>query len=520
MAPTLVLLAPFLGFLKFQGYPYFLPEVWLCVAGIALVGLGLGIVSMASRLGMALVLAGALSLFVDVQIPKEFWFHGIGKAVVLAGGFVALTCLLWVSRQYAERVVSAAAATVLVSTLLIPGQPPPAPGEVPLSIERPDLPLIVHVIVDEHIGIDGLPPDESVPGLQADLRTFYHSLGFRTFDAAYSEYAQTEHSLGHVLNFSPGEYRSNLVRTAPGFKVGLSRNEYFSRMQQRGYRLRVVQSDALELCPEAETAACDTYFATRIAAVQDLPLSASEKARLIAGNYLALSKLSDMAADSYGMVRHQLTAVRIHLPRWRWYYRPVSFSGLAQMKKFQDTLAGARRGEMYFAHFMMPHSPLLYDADCALTPVRQWPVGEHPSPQAARATAYVRYDRQVRCTLKMVRDILDAIPSSLRTDAVVVVQGDHGSRLTLSYHGAATDALAAPSEDRDTYSTLFAVRSPGLASGSDRRFVPITCILRSLVESGFQDVPGLDVCAIDPGVFTKRENKLVRRPLAPFTRQP
>jgi hypothetical protein len=524
VAPALVLSAPFVAFLSFHEYAYHRPEILVCLAGIGGISLALGMLASAGAPARTLMLAGVVTFFVDVQLPLKVWFLDLGKATLLTAGFLLLTVLLWLLRRHAERIISLMAATVLASTLLLPIvesqqiRRAPAPPQAPS-----DLPLIVHLILDEHIGIDGLPADTTVRELQSDLRSFYYSNGFRVFEAAYSEHEDTDRSLGHLLNFSQGKYDDDLAGPgASGFQNGLSRNAYFARMRQLGYALQVYQTDFLQLCSQTESVSCHTSPATGLGVLQDAPLRILEKVRLVAGAYLSRSRLHTAATDWYDIARGTLETIGIDLPHSVWFYRTTPLNGMAAMRQVAQALASATRGQLYFAHFMLPHWPHVYDADCALLPVDRWEgLGGRPESQAARLAAYAGYGRQLRCTTRMIGEIVDAIPSSLRNDAIVIVHGDHGSRLALADDQSSSVGVPTTDNDRDSYSTLFAVRAPDIAAGPDRHFVPITCLLGRLVDAGFRSAEDLDHCAAPPVVFvTGRPGQAFKRVLAPFAAKP
>src|SRR5207245_3601634 len=64
------------------------------------------------------------------------------------------------------------------------------------------LPAIVHIILDEHIGLDGLAPDNPrTPAVRQALDQFYLGNGFRVFGRAHSDYAFTTRSIPEILNF-------------------------------------------------------------------------------------------------------------------------------------------------------------------------------------------------------------------------------------------------------------------------------------------------------------------------------
>ena len=176
---------------------------------------------------------------------------------------------------------------------------------------------------------------------------------------------------------------------------------------------------------------------------------------------------------------------------------------------------------------MMPHYPYVYNANCELRQPQEWLErvdGDAPLGVAntvdSRAARYARYFEQASCVLKKLEGLMAAIPPSLRRDAIVIIQGDHGSRLSLIEPELPGGSRMSAADYADSYSTLFAVRSPDLEAGYDRRLVPITCVMRTLVESGFRSLSALDACATSPTVFMTDHERTVAMPLPVFGRTP
>jgi hypothetical protein len=74
---------------------------------------------------------------------------------------------------------------------------------------------------------------------------------------------------------------------------------------------------------------------------------------------------------------------------------------------------------------------------------------------------------------------------------VVIVHGDHGSRIPLHDPDTANVAVMQPADLSDAFSTLFAIRAPAIAPGYDRRFAPINELVGRFSGSHFTqlDVP-------------------------------
>jgi hypothetical protein len=61
--------------------------------------------------------------------------------------------------------------------------------------------------------------------------------------------------------------------------------------------------------------------------------------------------------------------------------------------------------------------------------------------------------------------LIAAIPPSLRQDAIIIVQGDHGSRISLVDPTTVAKVAPSASDYADMFSTLFAVHSPSIERG-------------------------------------------------------
>src|SRR5690606_5752666 len=97
-------------------------------------------------------------------------FLGIASAVVLATGLAGIGIGAGPTRGAAE-------AEAAVSPVSGP-------------------PVLVHLILDEHIGVEGLLGDEpEIAAMRQRLRDFYVGQGFRLFGGAYSEYLHTVNAI-------------------------------------------------------------------------------------------------------------------------------------------------------------------------------------------------------------------------------------------------------------------------------------------------------------------------------------
>ena len=515
LAPALVLLSSFFAFINYHGYGYGRPEIVICAAVLVVIGTALAALASRRPLNEILMLAAVLTFFADAQLLDEGGWLGLGESRALGVVFVLTAALLWPIRIHAARVVALMAGTTLFLTVLLPVDRAAATFKVVPGPPGADLPVLVHVVLDEHIGVEGLP--SALSGLQSDLRSFYQENGFRLYGGAYSEHRDTEQSLGHLLNFSAGRYVSDLLEPgSAGYRYRLTRNAYFTGLGKRGYRLRVYQTNWVDMCtPQDAVEACDTHSPMGIAALEGSALRTWEKARLVGRSYLHRSKLYDGLNDKYNGARNRLAAWGVPLPAWQKpWMGPLN--SLAEANRMIDDLSVARRGEAFVAHLIAPHFPYVYDDHCTLLPFDRWisPYDEPPSSEY-RLKNYIHYGSQVRCTMRLIRRIIAAIPPELLPTATIVVHGDHGSRLGLIHPLPSRTSSMSVADYSDSYSTLFAVRSSGLDPTYDRRLTSITCILRHVAESDFQSDLGLNGCDPAPAVFI-RGYRVVREPLPVF----
>jgi hypothetical protein len=511
VTPFLILLTPFAVFLHHHGYGFMRPEIAVALLTFAGIALLLGAAARRSRRVEIVVMAALLTLFADIHIENP----GLKQLLLL---FAALCAVLWFLREHAARIVSLMMATILATSLLPLGGVAASPSSLPgrdasdqNAAARAKLPLIVHLVLDEHIGVEGLPDALTPRTFKEDIRAFFVERGFRLFGGAYSEHPSTLPSLSHLLNLVQGRYEPDLaVAASEPRRYRLTRNAYFERLHQAGYAIRAHRIEYLDVCAGRVTPwACRSYEETSLAVLHDVPGSVLEKLSVVSGVFLARSVAVGRVRNAYARARLSLLNTGIDLPAWTWERNVVSpIATMAALDAIEADLARSQPGELFFAHLLIPHYPYVYDAECRPQPPAKWGtrrdydhvIGDSNT-AAARATRYSQYLEQVRCAARKIDELLGAIPPPLRHDAVVIVHGDHGSRIGTVEPNRGRKRSFAPSDYADFFSTLFAVRSPRIEAGYDRGATPMACLLRALVESSFTSVTGLNACSPDAVVF-------------------
>ncbi|HEU4938838.1 MAG TPA: sulfatase-like hydrolase/transferase [Vicinamibacterales bacterium] len=525
IAPFLLLITPFASYLQFNRLGVTNPEVILAVLAIVAVALVLGAVSTRSPALTVVVLAALLTFFIDIQ-AREPGLKRLGLA------FIALSIVLWLLRRHAARIVSLMMATVLALSF-VPSRSQAASRDNMsnghgTAAGRADLPLVVHVLMDEYIGPEGIPVDLAPEGFKQQFESFYVDRGFRLFGKAYSEYPKTMWSIPELLNLSPTHFVPGLMSAdSSDNNYHLARNDYFERLARLGYIVRVHQSTYIDVCPDNGAAACRTYSTSSLDMLPRLNVPVATKLAIIGGTFLGQSEAYSRTKEKYQTTRLRLQRVHIPLPKWNWEQgTPAPVGTMPMFDAVAEELSKAQRGTFVFAHFLLPHYPYVYNASCEQPRASTFlnrndydranvPGGIMNVPEG-RAERYRGYFQQMLCAQKKLDGLIAAIPPSLRQDAIIIVQGDHGSRISLVDPTTVAKVEPSASDYADMFSTLFAVRSPSIEHGYDTRLTPITCLLRSLVQSDFRSVSGTDTCSSPNIVFFMGSETPQPRPLLDF----
>ena len=471
----LVLAASFANFLNYHSYPLLRPEVLMVLAGLAAAALLFGLLHAgASQFGKALL--DGLLVFVAVNLNSDS---------VLAAGVAALVfAFARLARDISlHPILAIVSAVVLASGLAGLSER----REAITTVKQPQPPArqakaVLHIILDEHGGTGGA----SDAGFRRQLTDFYVGRGFRLFDRAYSRHFHTVNAIPDVLNFGHAGESRNVEES-----LDIGSTAYLSRLPRQGYRLHIYQSDFADYCRYSAFASCTTYWSPSMALLAEEPLPPAAKARLLAFKFAALSSLALTVANGLDRVTHLPWTRPLGLPVIAPKERAVSSSlgGLAILDRMAADLRRAQPGDAYFAHVLAPHFPYVADGDCRILPPSRWQYRRSARPVEAREAAY---RQQVGCVMRKLDRVIAAFESSPGgRNAVIIVHGDHGSRITRKDPIEADAELLSSADLMAGYSTLFAVRGPGLAAGIEPRPFATPDILRQLAASNFQSVEGI-----------------------------
>lgn len=498
IVPALILLSGLVNFILYHDIGLLRPAALLACGVVAGAGVLLGLILrwIPSEKLRATLLSVMLLVFLDLQyqvIGTLHRFVSLGEFQMLRYlGLIAGLTLAYVLiislHRHLSTILSAVFTVLLVSTVAVP----PAPARTDFETGQAstaeqnavsaDLPPVLHLVLDGHIGSAGIPTD--IAGgreLKQRIEAFYLKYGFRLFGRAYSEYPLTPPSMSVLLN---GPKIVPLVETTgtENTRWALPENLYFEKYLDKGYSIRVYETEYVRYCGSTERRpeSCYTYSTSGLRLIEGLGLSPAEKAEFIVAGYLSRSRLYLLLFQGYDNLRSFLKARGIaDLPRGnRRSYALHSLGALDTLRRLEkDLVSVPAAGRMFFAHIMLPHQPYFLTSDCRLRDFDDWYNRKlyhddlsRVSSSAFRNEAYQRYFEQTTCLLGALDDLFGAMRKrGIFEAATIIVHGDHGSRITIHDPVFENAGQLTPRDLIDAYSALFAIRAPGVASGYDTR---------------------------------------------------
>jgi hypothetical protein len=454
LAGALLLAGPVWLYLYRARYPVG-TDVLLLVGAAAITGALAAL--LVHRIG-GLVGAIGFGVLVYVFVDLQFDLHRYLRAPLLLGLTIALALLL---RRHRAAITCITLGTLFAAAL---PRADPSPSDAPaghdaVAAGRAGLPVLVHVILDEQWGIGGLRL-EGDTATASFLTDFYLQRGFEVYPAAYSHYAWTRESLPALVSLGkrPPDALVRALRAGRDdpdlrFEFRVQENPYFELLRARGYVVHVIQSDVMDFCaaPAAPVASCETRSGNTIANIANVGGSALTRAMVVGRFFLS--------AESYLYRRLN--------PEGESWRRSSVGGGLRGLRDLRLAIErGPHGGVAYFVHVLVPHRPIEVDSACHELEGPGQRIGYYQPPRlsdSAWAARLALTGGQIRCGHRMLEAVLDALDRTVGRDgAIVVVHGDHGGRVFQH------DASGIPLSRLDArqlsgyYSTLLAVRRPGV----------------------------------------------------------
>ena len=472
ISPSLILLVLLAALLKYHDYGLLRLDVLVFGLLVFLLGLLMYAVASLRRETLYPLLIGLLLLkFADVQLDVILKLYlatteylPVPFFVVLLLSFFSLMACVWVIRRELGVLVSTVFGVILVSTLIFPtgiirqGEVVKRPG-APTA----DLPTVLHLVLDEQIGIEGVPVDlEGGTELQTELLDLFLENGFQVYGRAYSIYSETQYSLASMMNGTIISGEADYIRpTGEGYRI--TRNKWLKSLSDRGYRIRVYQSGWLDLC-EMDDVKVDYCFTYPTNSIQTLA----------EGNFDLPTKVS--------LVLPRILKGSISLTAWE-HPQLSTLSALPLLEKLSQDIRKNPRGTVYLVHLMLPHFAYIYDPDCLpRRDVGTWlnagniyrREGTAFNSASQRREKYERYFEQARCLAsKLGALFVEMEDMGVMEDATVLVHGDHGSRIALKDFRLVDPGTLTDRDMVDLFSTLFATKMPGGSQGYRREIISI-----------------------------------------------
>ena len=524
LAPPLILATPFVSFVDYNDYNYAAPELWICFAALVAVGLLCGAAMILGGTWLRVLgTAGLLTLFVDLQFD---WLDTT-PYLRLSSFLLGAVFLCWMLREHLSRILSLVFATILASTVVLSAIHDAAPSfsAEPRTADEGapanELPTVVHIIMDEHIGIEGLPTDvQHGRETEAMLKSFFRSYGFRLLGGAYSRYASTRHSVPNMLNYASEPL--NQSWTDGDKAVILKSNKYFEDMHQAGYEIHVFQIAWLDLCKMAQRiiASCYTQDHTGLKALEQVAFAPDTKAMLLFRLYCGLSVINHAFIYWNSMVREFADRNGWSWPEWWLQGQGMpAIRAIHTLSILADEVTRSRPGQIFFAHVLIPHSPYIYDAECRERHPIDWEPASDPSPMPPNTTQswarrYALYLQQVQCLYRTLGAMFERWKAAgLFGRLKIIIHGDHGSRIYLRRPVGTNARDLVTSDYTDAFSTLFAIKAAGVEPGYDRRMLAIQDLLPATMhEREFDQLSGES----EPYVLLESDTGMVRQPMPDF----
>lgn len=512
-APGLVVLSLFLGFVRFHDYPIWTLEVILVGVAILVLGMPFGLLlslrakTFGAGIITVLLLAWSCETLISmVPDALSVWdsakthladLAGSGGAfVILAVATVlAVTALLFLVGRL-DRNLGIVVTTVFgVATLSVLAVPSKIvflgdyySGEPSRQV---DLPPVIHLVLDEHMGIEGLPSEvEGADELRHELKAFYQDFGFRVYGRAYSQYANTTLSIATMLRGQPNRYVVS-QQEAEAVEPSLRHNAWFQQLADRGYRVRVYSSFDVNLCggDRSDVHYCYVYQPNSITSLKGADLPAPTLAKAISASFLDTLVVYQVWAGSTRKVVRQGAM----LPDWlRQEHKYAAPASLPIFRRLLQDLDSEPRGSAFFAHLLIPHHTYLYDENCRIKgDIEAWANNVSPDTSGSlgilntpdtRRRYYASYLEQLRCTRRAVQEFLEDLQKiGVYEDAMIIIHGDHGSRIALAAANRQFDEILSDTDLIDLHSVLFAVRGPGFDSGYDTSFRSVQALFSETI---------------------------------------
>ncbi len=444
----LLLIYPLFGMLWHHQYPVFSVEIVLLLAVFLLLAglLSLLLHQYCRSVVVNLVLVTVLTLAFLVHFNLFF----IGLIVTISSG-LALSILL---REKLPAILLVVMAALIAGSYfdnrIDMSRNAPEPGTALTQSAKGPL---IHILMDGFIGPDGLPQTDESQNLRAEMMAFFETHEFQVYTHAYTHYSSTMDSMTRALNFRNDDeniFQRNVVLREP---ISFRENAWFSALSNFGYPIVVYQNESVNFCDVTPSVVdhCNVFtipnLKTLHSDVDDIGTRASLLLRTLFGQSMIITKIliDNNKMESWGVST----------------YDKRMLARLARDVQLNP-------GYAYFAHILLPHSPLVYRQDCSLDYESEtwlrFPVfvGQVGNSDETRRKRYEKFVPHAKCALRELGAFFKVLQEhGLYERATIVVHGDHGTSAYIYSPSAYNMDKLSFRDLREMFSTLFAVKYPG-----------------------------------------------------------
>ena len=450
-------------------YPY---NIEYLLAFIFSIALG-GILSVFTRfrfvsiLSLLVLTAFPVALYFENFFLKSYWF--LGLAFVLT---TALAILAYKNFSKAIILCGLVALSQIVSSAVF-GQSFVLKLEE-RSIIRNDIPSVVHILLDEHGSMAAIPDKYVSAKEKKAFLDSYTQNGFIVFSHAYTADAYTGPSLSRLFNsgrnLSTPKQLNSVIRHGHGKAKHIIPHSVGMHIKSSTVFEAVGQERAIDIT--------QIKYVNFDEALKNNPIVARNLTYDVRNLASSLSKLQmkDRLLLIFEVLREWFSfGLQSPLASWIAPKINVNISRFPHVLPSQFMLQelGERlgccgeRGTYYFAHAVFPHKPYILDSECEPYPIEEWKV--------RASVGYIRYYAQVLCSQKTISRLLDFIKKNHKLDdAVILVHGDHGSRIE-------------PRKKLSMRGSFLAIRIPGMDGGIIDIPVRLDYLYQNLLENDFQN---------------------------------
>ena len=515
--PALILVTPFLVFLDYNSYCLGCAETWIALSGLILLAMFCSLTMLlGGKIVSGLIMAVLITAFIDIQFTPRNWMAWAEEwaAVLFFSGMQTFVLVLFLREKFYTITTSVFltffAVTVLQLILTSKGKDTLFEHHQPSAYAPP---RIIHLILDEHIGIEGIPTDiQGGVATKNFINQFYLKNGFHLFGGAFSRHFKTHHSLQTMVNFAPD---SNSVQyNGTGFT--LLRNRYFELLSQRNYRIEALSTGFVDFCSgnTVPVVACQYDFGT-LHTFAKLEVPVSRKFQVVISRYLTQSTVVSF------LIREAANLPSLRPLTWAFELdrmRLNSLGALHNLSILQKDASLLTRGTALVAHLMLPHAPYVAQADCSIRPPGReflWhnnnsflPSTEGPTnTTASREERYKLYFEQLQCLYLKLDALFDRMRAAgVYDESIIVLHGDHGSRIFINEPTSKNQHVLTKQDLVDGFSTLFAMKLPGKTGGYDASPIPLEQLFAKFAfEAGLSPTNILSEKS-DPYVYLMTDN--------------